>query len=154
MGYDDSEVIRMKQIGKNIKKHRASLGMTQDQLAEKLNVTRQAVSSWETGKTQPSIETLTALAALFGISVETLIYGKTMKVDIVPDNGVGTGVIFGALFLIFMTFFLLGGVALFTNGWGLIIAVSLTLAGLITALFKLSEQIDALTARIERLENK
>ena len=54
----------MKQIGKHIKKLRMEQGMTQDQLAQALNVTRQAVSNWETGKTQPSIETLTAIARI------------------------------------------------------------------------------------------
>lgn len=143
----------MKQIGKNIKHHRRSQGMTQDQLAEKLNVTRQAISNWETGKTQPGIDMLTALAEQFGISVEELIYGKTRQAVFSPDNQVGAGVIFGALFLLFMTFFLLGGVAVFTNGWGLIIGVSLILSGLITALIRQSDKLDALAARIEQLEN-
>ncbi len=39
----------MSVIGKNIKKIRAEKGMTQDQLAEHLHVTRQAVSNWEQG---------------------------------------------------------------------------------------------------------
>lgn len=50
--------------------------MNQEQLAEQLHVTRQAVSNWETGKTQPDIETLTQIAAFFDVSVERLIYGK------------------------------------------------------------------------------
>lgn len=66
----------MNSIGKNIKKWRSEKGITQDQLAERLHVTRQAVSNWENGKTQPDIEMLTALAECFEISVEELIYGK------------------------------------------------------------------------------
>lgn len=143
----------MRQIGKNIKHHRRSQGMTQDQLAEKLNVTRQAVSNWETGKTQPSIETLTALGEHFGISVEELVYGKTRQAVFSPENQVGAGVIFGALFLLFMTFFLLGGAAIFTNGWWLMITVSLILSGLITALIRQSDKLDALAVRIEQPEN-
>ena len=50
--------------------------MNQEQLAEQLHVTRQAVSNWETGKTQPDIETLTKIAEYFDVSVEYLIYGK------------------------------------------------------------------------------
>lgn len=42
----------MSNIGKNISKYRREKGMTQDQLAEKLHVTRQAVSNWETGVSQ------------------------------------------------------------------------------------------------------
>ena len=143
----------MEQIGKNIKYYRAKQGMTQDYLAERLNVTRQAVSNWETGKTQPGIETLTALGELFGISVEELIYGKTRQTVFSPDNQVGAGVIFGALFLLFMTIFILGGAALFTNIWWLMITVSLILSGLITALIRQSDKLAALTARIEQLEN-
>ena len=49
-------------MGKNLKQLRQREKLTQDALAERLHVTRQAVSSWETGKTQPDIETLTTLA--------------------------------------------------------------------------------------------
>ena len=45
-------------IPKNIKRLRQQASLTQDQLAEKLFVTRQTVSLWENGKTQPDIETL------------------------------------------------------------------------------------------------
>lgn len=66
----------MNNVGKSIKKLRNEKGLTQDQLAETLHVTRQAVSNWENGKTQPDIETLSALAECFEIAVEELIYGK------------------------------------------------------------------------------
>ena len=48
-------------------------GMTQEELAERLFVTRQAVSRWETGETQPNTETLRRLSALFGVSINTLL---------------------------------------------------------------------------------
>ena len=86
----------MSQIGKNIKKNRSQKGITQDQLAEHLNVTRQAVSNWENGKTQPDIETLTAIAAYFGISVEDLIYGKQNKWIVQTKTHAATGIGFGA----------------------------------------------------------
>ena len=66
----------MSDIGKNIKKLRTQKDITQEQLAERLHVTRQAVSNWENGKTQPDVETLSMLAECFEISVEELIYGK------------------------------------------------------------------------------
>ena len=66
----------MNLVQTSIKDLRKKKNMTQDELAEKLNVTRQAVSSWENGKTQPDIETLTQLAEAFDVSVERLIYGK------------------------------------------------------------------------------
>ena len=52
----------MSDIGKNIKKLRMQKDITQEQLAERLHVTRQAVSNWENGKTQPDVETLSMLA--------------------------------------------------------------------------------------------
>ena len=66
----------MSKISKSIKKHRSLNGMTQEELAAKIHVTRQTVSSWETDRTQPDLEILLALADVFGIEVEELIYGK------------------------------------------------------------------------------
>lgn len=48
-------------------------GMSQDQLAEKVFVTRQAVSRWETGETTPNTETLKQLSKLFDVSINTLL---------------------------------------------------------------------------------
>jgi len=66
----------MNKVNTMIKRLRLEKGINQEQLAEQLHVTRQAVSNWETGKTQPDIETLTQLAEFFHVSVEYLIYGK------------------------------------------------------------------------------
>lgn len=47
--------------------------LTQDQLAEKVMVTRQAVSRWETGETQPNTETLKLLSREYNVSINTLL---------------------------------------------------------------------------------
>jgi transcriptional regulator with XRE-family HTH domain len=52
---------------------RTKNNMTQDELAEKVFVTRQAVSRWETGETVPNTETLKLLSNLFGVSINTLL---------------------------------------------------------------------------------
>lgn len=62
-------------VGRNCKRLRQRAGLTQDDLAERLHVTRQAVSAWETGKNQPDVETLTAMAEALGADVRELIYG-------------------------------------------------------------------------------
>lgn len=62
-------------VGRNCKRLRQRAGLTQDALAERLHVTRQAVSAWETGKNQPDVETLAALAEALGADVRELIYG-------------------------------------------------------------------------------
>ncbi len=52
---------------------RTKKGLSQDELAEKLFVTRQAVSRWENGETTPNTETLKRLSALFDVSINTLL---------------------------------------------------------------------------------
>ena len=54
-------------------KLRTQNGLSQDELAEKLYVTRQAVSRWETGETIPNTETLKLLSKLFDVSINTLL---------------------------------------------------------------------------------
>lgn len=56
-----------------ILKLRSDKGMSQDELAEKLFVTRQAVSRWENGDTVPNTETLKLLSTLFDVSINTLL---------------------------------------------------------------------------------
>ena len=52
---------------------REKSGLTQEQLAERLLVTRQAVSRWENGETQPNPETLKLLSREFNVSINTLL---------------------------------------------------------------------------------
>ena len=54
-------------------KLRTGMGLSQDELAEKVFVTRQAVSRWENGETTPNTETLKLLSALFNVSINTLL---------------------------------------------------------------------------------
>ncbi len=52
---------------------RTKNGFSQDELAEKIHVTRQAVSRWENGETIPNTETLKLLSKLFDVSINTLL---------------------------------------------------------------------------------
>ena len=52
---------------------RKKSNLTQDELAEKLFVSRQAVSRWESGETTPNVETLKLLSKLFDVSINTLL---------------------------------------------------------------------------------
>ena len=56
-----------------LKKLREEHGFSQDQLAERVMVTRQAVSRWETGETQPNTDTLKLLSKVFNVSINTLL---------------------------------------------------------------------------------
>ena len=62
-----------KSLGESIKEHRTRCKMTQEYVAESLGVSRQAVSKWESGATDPSTSNLFALAKLFNITVEELL---------------------------------------------------------------------------------
>ena len=59
---------------------RTQRGLSQDELAEKLFVTRQAVSRWENGETTPNTETLKRLSALFDVSINTLLGAPRQQV--------------------------------------------------------------------------
>lgn len=62
-----------KTLGEALKEHRTNCKMTQEFVAESLGVSRQAVSKWESGISDPSTSNLFALAKLFGLSVEELL---------------------------------------------------------------------------------
>lgn len=101
----------MSNIGKNINKYRREKGMTQDQLAERLHVTRQAVSNWETGKTQPDVETLEGLAECLEVTVEELIYGKSSEsqrpniiIEKTAKKGIDTGAAVGIALAVVLSY--------------------------------------------------
>ncbi len=60
-------------LADNIKKYRKENNLSQDDLAEKLDVSRQSISLWENGQTQPTLDNIVALANIFGISTDDLI---------------------------------------------------------------------------------
>ena len=59
--------------------YRVKNGLTQEQLAQKVFVTRQAVSRWENGETSPNHETLKALSKIYDVSINTLL-GSPRKI--------------------------------------------------------------------------
>lgn len=68
-------------IGKFIAERRKNNGMTQMQLAEKLNITDRAVSKWENGRALPDTSIMLDLCDLLGISVNDLLSGEVIEVD-------------------------------------------------------------------------
>ena len=67
----------MAQIGVNIRELRKKKGLTQDELAEQLFVTRQTISHYETGSTKPDPDTITKLAEILEADANTMFYGET-----------------------------------------------------------------------------
>ena len=60
-------------IGNEIKKHRAQMNISQEELAERVFVTRQTVSNWETEKSYPDIHSVLLLSQVFGTTVDALL---------------------------------------------------------------------------------
>lgn len=92
-------------IGRNIRRFRNEKNMTQQELAEKLNVTRQAVSGWENEKTQPDAETLGSIAEVLEVTLEDLIYGGTKKkLHVKVTKGAEGGVTLGAVLAVVISY--------------------------------------------------
>lgn len=70
---EEQTLIDFINVGKKISSHRKKLRLTQDELADKLFVSRQFVSKWELGLGVPAIDTLLDLTKLFQISFEELL---------------------------------------------------------------------------------
>ena len=70
----------------NIKSLRGLKGLTQDDLAEKLHVTRQTISNWETGKSEPDFESLETLAGVFEVTVSELLGEEKDMQEPDPDR--------------------------------------------------------------------
>ena len=72
-------------LSENIKNYRKKNNLSQDELAEKLCVSRQSISLWETGQTQPTIDNIIALTKIFNISSDMLL-GNSSNIEIPQDN--------------------------------------------------------------------
>ena len=68
-------------IGDNIKFYRKKNQLTQDDIAEACNVTRQAVSKWENGESLPTVDNLYALSRLLHTSVDDILIGEKERDD-------------------------------------------------------------------------
>ncbi|WP_019239529.1 MULTISPECIES: helix-turn-helix domain-containing protein [Enorma] len=63
------------EVGKRIRDERKGAGMSQDDLAARVYVSRQTISSWENDKTYPDVQSLILLSEIFGVTVDSLIKG-------------------------------------------------------------------------------
>lgn len=75
-----------KSIGETLFEHRKTAGLSQEELAEKIGVSRQAVSKWERGESSPDTENLIALAKLYNISLDELVFGKSGETKYLSEN--------------------------------------------------------------------
>ena len=82
--HQEEKEMKILEVGTQIKKYRNDMKLSQEELAEKVYVSRQTISNWETGKNYPDIHSLLLLSSLFNISLDQLIKGdfEIMKEEI------------------------------------------------------------------------
>lgn len=76
------------ELGKQIRKYRNELSLSQDELAERVYVSRQTISNWENDKSYPDVHSLVLLSEVFGSSIDKLIKGdvEIMKEEISKED--------------------------------------------------------------------
>lgn len=76
------------ELGSQIKKHRNELSLSQEELAEKVYVSRQTISNWENDKSYPDVNSLVLLSEIFNVSIDNLIKGdiEIMKEQIRAED--------------------------------------------------------------------
>src|SRR5574344_299271 len=83
----------MTAIGERIYEERKRKGLSQTDLADQLGLSTKAVSKWETGEAQPTLDNISRLAEVFGVTTDYLISGKGMSgaanANAAPKDGKG-----------------------------------------------------------------
>lgn len=108
-------------LGDNIQKLRKDLKLSQEQLAEKIDVTRQTISNWELGETSPNPEQLKLLSKALNVSIDELLNNdvKSVIIDKVSNTEKLAGIIIKILKVIgilFVTYFVICILAIFLFG--------------------------------------
>lgn len=131
---------REMEIGNQIKKFRKELELSQDELAERIFVSRQSVSNWENDKNYPDLKSLVLLSTIFNVSLDILIKGdiEAMKEKIQENfktEDIARFKTEGNLFAVLLLVMMLSAVPLTVFGgyigigvWGLIAAVTICLS--------------------------
>lgn len=115
-GQENKSLTRRKIYGaeRTNKKYRTELNLSQEELAEKVYVTRQTISNWENGKSYPDIHSLLLLSSLFNVSLDQLIKGdvETMK-EIINEQEVKKLNHYSTIYAVHFIVLLLSAVPLF-----------------------------------------
>ena len=124
------------ELNEQIKKYRTEMNLSQEELAEKIYVTRQSISNWENGKNYPDIHSLLLLSSLFGISLDQLVKGdiEIMKEEIKKEE-IAKMNRYGKIYTIMLIATAISAVPLFMwlgvwafIPWGIIWAISMYFA--------------------------
>ncbi|PTI85355.1 helix-turn-helix transcriptional regulator [Staphylococcus simulans] len=118
------------ELSKQIQKHRKEQKLSQEELAEKIHVTRHTISNWERDKNIPDLNSLILLSQIFNTSLDDLVKGdvKTMKTQLSNKHFKNWSLVMGITSL--LTAFLVGPSLHFFGAYGYIIII--LLAALLT----------------------
>ena len=92
-------------LGNRIREEREKLNLSQDELAKRMDISRQAISKWETGKSYPDVETILKLSDVFNLSLDELVKGdKEFRENLIRESrenktGVSGPTILGYVFV-------------------------------------------------------
>jgi transcriptional regulator with XRE-family HTH domain len=106
-------------ISERLKEARQNIGMTQDQVAEKIMVSRVTISNWENGKSLPDVVSLISLSDLYSISLDDLLKGDSKMTEKVKKDAKdannnkrlirGTAILVIAVLLVYAVSTIVGG---------------------------------------------
>lgn len=124
------------ELGKQIKMHRQEAHLSQEELADRVYVSRQTISNWENDKSYPDVNSLVLLSEIFQISLDTLIKGdiEIMK-DVIQKEEIEKMNRYGKIYTIMLIATVVSAVPLFMwlgvwafIPWGIIWAISMCFA--------------------------
>ena len=84
MGKKQKEMLNMK-LAEKIYQERRKLGLSQEQFAEQMDISRQAVSKWESGQSMPDLDKVVVMSQIFGVSTDYLLKEE----ETIPEEVVG-----------------------------------------------------------------
>ena len=148
------------ELGKQIKKHRQEVQLSQEELAERVYVSRQTISNWENDKSYPDVNSLVLLSETFQISLDNLIKGdiEVMK-DVIQKEEIEKMNRYGKIYTIMLIatavsavplFMLLGVWALIP--WCIIWGISMYFAFMLKKIKK--DKVILSTSKLELFEEK
>ena len=120
------------ELGKQIKKHRQEVQLSQEKLADRVYVSRQTISNWENDKSYPDVNSLVLLSEIFQISLDNLIKGdiEVMK-DVIQKEEIVKMNRYGKIYTIMLIVTVVSAVPLFMwlgvwafIPWGIIFTIS------------------------------
>ncbi len=129
------------QIGTQVKKYREGLNLSQEELADKIFVTRQTISNWENNKNYPDIKSISLMCNLFNVSIDQFIGGDVEEMKkIINERDISDYNRISILFTIEVIIVLLSGYPLLTffGTTGVIIWAVIFIISLITS-FKIEK---------------